>query len=71
MADNLAPTIRTFQVFPDVPEPLAPLLKLANNLWWVWQPDAVELSPMATVGSPVARALLPIATAPFMLATER
>src|SRR5687768_13339846 len=43
MADHLAPTIRTFQVFPDVPEPLVPLLKLANNLWWVWQPDAVEL----------------------------
>ena len=43
MADNLAPTIRTFQVFPDLPEPLEPLLKLAHNLWWVWQPDAVEL----------------------------
>src|SRR5688572_13736267 len=43
MADTLAPTIRTFQVFPDVPEPLAPLLKMANNLWWVWNPDAVEM----------------------------
>src|SRR4051812_29777294 len=43
MADTLAPTIRTFQVFPDLPEPLEPLLKLAHNLWWVWQPDAVEL----------------------------
>src|SRR5688500_10275094 len=38
-----APTIRTFQVFPDLPQPLAPLLELANNLWWVWHPDAVEL----------------------------
>ena len=37
------PTIRTFQVFPDVPEALTPLLELAQNLWWVWQPDAVEL----------------------------
>src|SRR5678815_3395861 len=43
MADNLAPTIRTFQVFPDVPEPLAPLLEMANNLWWVWHPDAAEM----------------------------
>ncbi|MGE5609634.1 MAG: DUF3417 domain-containing protein, partial [Bacillota bacterium] len=39
----ISPTIRTFQVFPDVPEPLAPLLELAHNMWWVWQPDAVEL----------------------------
>src|SRR5881394_1130286 len=43
MADNLAPTIRTFQVFPDLPAPLEPLLKMAHNLWWVWQPDGVEL----------------------------
>ena len=43
MGDAVAPTIRTFQVFPDVPEPLAPLLELAHNLWWVWNPDAVEL----------------------------
>src|SRR5215213_6325124 len=43
MAEALAPTIRTFQVFPDVPAPLAPLLEMAHNLWWVWQPDAVEL----------------------------
>jgi starch phosphorylase len=43
MADFTAPTIRSFQVFPDVPAPLAPLLELANNLWWVWHPDAVEL----------------------------
>src|SRR5215216_907762 len=44
MADFAAsPTIRTFQVFPDIPQPLLPLLELAHNLWWVWQPDAVEL----------------------------
>jgi glycogen phosphorylase len=43
MADFSAPTIRAFQVFPDVPAPLAPLLEMANNLWWVWHPDAVEL----------------------------
>src|SRR5947209_1097349 len=44
MADvAAAPTIRTFQVFPDVPGPLSPLLEMAHNLWWVWNPDAVEL----------------------------
>src|SRR5579884_813868 len=43
MADSSAPTIRTFQVFPDLPTPLEPLLELARNLWWVWNPDAVEL----------------------------
>src|SRR5204863_8297953 len=43
MAEALAPTIRTFQVFPDVPDPLQPLVEISQNLWWVWQPDAVEL----------------------------
>src|SRR5688572_12996748 len=43
MADSLTPTIRAFQVFPDVPEALQPLLEMANNLWWVWHPDAAEL----------------------------
>lgn len=38
-----SPTIRTFQVFPDVPQELLPLLELAHNMWWVWNPDAVEL----------------------------
>ena len=39
----VAPTIRTFQVFPDIPEPLSRLMEIAGNLWWVWNPDAVEL----------------------------
>ncbi|MDQ3441413.1 MAG: alpha-glucan family phosphorylase, partial [Planctomycetota bacterium] len=43
MADASTPTIRTFQVFPDVPEPLRPLLEMSKNLWWVWHPEAVEL----------------------------
>ena len=43
MADAVAPTIRTFQVFPDLPHALEPLLEMAHNLWWVWNPDAVEL----------------------------
>src|SRR5665213_1744651 len=42
MADGV-PTIRAFQVFPDLPPTLEPLLELAHNLWWVWNPDAVEL----------------------------
>jgi starch phosphorylase len=43
MADFATPTIRTFQVFPDLPPALAPLLELAKNFWWVWHPDAVDL----------------------------
>ncbi|HLL89382.1 MAG TPA: alpha-glucan family phosphorylase [Tepidisphaeraceae bacterium] len=44
MADHaIAPTIRTFQVFPDIPVALQPLQELAGNLWWIWNPDAVEL----------------------------
>src|SRR6476659_6523529 len=43
MADFVTPTIRTFQVFPDLPPALAPLLELAKNFWWMWHPDAVEL----------------------------
>jgi starch phosphorylase len=43
MAEFLTPSIRTFQVFPDVPASLQPLLEMAQNLWWVWHPDGVEL----------------------------
>ncbi len=43
MIDQSIANIRTFQVFPDVPDPLQPLLEMANNLWWVWHYDAVEL----------------------------
>ena len=43
MADFVTPTIRTFQVFPDLPPALAPLLELAKNFWWMWHPDAVDL----------------------------
>lgn len=38
-----SPSVRPFQVFPDMPAALQPLLELAHNFWWVWQPDAVEL----------------------------
>src|SRR5882724_11040012 len=40
---DITPSVRTFQVFPDVPASLLPLLELAHNLWWVWNPDAVDL----------------------------
>lgn len=43
MADEIAPAIRTFQVFPDMPAALQPLTELSQNLWWIWHPDAVEL----------------------------
>jgi glycogen phosphorylase len=43
MSEFMTPNIRTFQVFPDLPIQLAPLLEIAHNLWWVWHTDAVEL----------------------------
>jgi starch phosphorylase len=43
MADFVTPTIRTFQVFPDLPPALTPLLELGKNFWWMWHPDAVDL----------------------------
>jgi len=43
MAEFTTPSVSTFQVYPDLPAPLLPLLALANNLWWVWHPEAIEL----------------------------
>lgn len=36
-------TIRTFTVLPSLPERLQGLHRLAYNLWWCWNPDAVAL----------------------------
>ena len=36
-------SIRTFTVLPSLPERLQPLHKLAYNLWWCWNADAVAL----------------------------
>ena len=36
-------TIRTFTVLPHLPERLQPLQKIAYNLWWCWNHDAVSL----------------------------
>src|SRR5580700_6331821 len=41
--DFVTPNLKTFQVVPNVPPALQPLLELAGNLWWVWHPDAMEL----------------------------
>ncbi len=35
--------IKTFVVVPSLPESLAPLKELANNLWWCWNPEAIAL----------------------------
>ncbi len=35
--------LHTFTVTPSLPERLAPLLEIAHNLWWTWNPEAVEL----------------------------
>jgi starch phosphorylase len=35
--------IHSFRVVPDVPEPLRPLLEVAQNLWWTWHPEAARL----------------------------
>jgi starch phosphorylase len=35
--------IRTFTVMPHLPERLQALHKLAYNMWWCWNPDAVSL----------------------------
>jgi starch phosphorylase len=36
-------SIRTYTVLPSLPERLQPLQKLAYNLWWSWNADAVAL----------------------------
>ena len=36
-------SIQTFQIFPDIPEPLSFLETLSRNLWWSWNQNAVEL----------------------------
>src|SRR5689334_2303481 len=35
--------LRTFTVLPYLPERLQPLQKLAYNLWWCWNPEAISL----------------------------
>lgn len=35
--------LRTYTVVPAIPEPIARLRELAYNLWWCWNPEAMEL----------------------------
>ena len=37
------PSIRKFTVTPNLPEPLQPLLQIANNVWWTWNVEAIGL----------------------------
>ena len=35
--------IHSFEVVPSLPKALQPLMRIANNLWWSWHPEAVDL----------------------------
>lgn len=35
--------VRRFTIHPSIPKRLAPLERLARNLWWSWNPDAIAL----------------------------
>ncbi len=35
--------IRAFDVVPSLPPALEPLREIANNLWWTWHPESIEL----------------------------
>ncbi len=35
--------IQVFTVHPNIPKSLRPILDVAYNLWWTWNPDAIEL----------------------------
>ncbi len=37
------PAIQQFTVTPNLPEPLQPLLKVAHNIWWSWNVEAISL----------------------------
>ena len=37
------PAIQKFVVTPDLPDPLKPLLEIARNVWWCWNPEAISL----------------------------
>ncbi|AKL97517.1 alpha-glucan family phosphorylase [Endomicrobium proavitum] len=39
----VSPNAKAFVVVPNLPEILSPLLAIANNVWWCWNSDAVEL----------------------------
>ena len=41
--ENCMPKVSTFTVVPKLPPALEPLLTIANNLWWCWDHEAIEL----------------------------
>ena len=43
METFVAQNAKSFVVTPNLPEILSPLLTIANNMWWCWNSDAVEL----------------------------
>jgi glycogen phosphorylase len=43
MPYSVIPSLKIFQVTPDIPEVLKPLAEMATNLWWTWNYDAAEL----------------------------
>jgi starch phosphorylase len=36
-------SVKKFKVVPNLPEKIRPLLAIANNLWWIWNFEAIEL----------------------------
>ena len=42
-AAHQVPVVRTFDVVPSLPERLEKLRDLSYNLWWTWEPSALEL----------------------------
>lgn len=35
--------VTTYTVVPKLPPRLQSLMRIANNIWWCWEPEAVEL----------------------------
>ncbi|HPN14310.1 MAG TPA: DUF3417 domain-containing protein, partial [Spirochaetota bacterium] len=35
--------VKKFKVVPNLPDRIKPLLKIASNMWWVWNFEAIEL----------------------------
>ena len=40
---NFSKILHRFTVTPSLPKELAGLQRIAYNLWWCWEPDAIEL----------------------------
>ena len=40
---DFAKMLHRFTVIPSLPDELAALHRIAYNLWWTWEPEAIEL----------------------------